>query len=384
MKVLHVLTSLNPRSGGVTQAVKSIVYGLEELGVRSEVVTFDGAPGYGVDEPLTVHNLGPASTSWQYAPKFVDWLDSHLPSYTHVILHGLWQYHTFAVFRALKTTLGDSPKIFVMPHGMLDPWFQHSSHRRIKALRNALYWQIVEKTTANQADALLFTSEQELQKARTTFPAYEPNSERIVGLGVLRPPLFSLDMTEAFNRLDPRFGGSPYLLYMARIDKKKGIDLLISAYLNLKADGHALPMLVVAGPGLETSFGNEVRHLAGRDPSIVFTGMLSGHAKWGALYGCSAFVLPSHQENFGIAVVEALACHKPVLITDQVDIYSEIQTSGGSLVSDDTLTGITGLLTDWGDMSEAKKHQMAVYAGQAYENYFTPEIAAQRMRGALL
>jgi hypothetical protein len=75
--------------------------------------------------------------------------------------------------------------------------------------------------------------------------------------------------------------------------------------------------------------------------------MLSGAAKWGALYGCEAFVLPSHQENFGIAVVEALACGKPVLISDQVNIWREIVEDGAGLVEGDTEEGVEKLLRNF-------------------------------------
>jgi hypothetical protein len=77
--------------------------------------------------------------------------------------------------------------------------------------------------------------------------------------------------------------------------------------------------------------------------------MLSGAAKWGALYGCEAFVLPSHQENFGIAVVEALACGKPVLISDQVNIWREIVEDGAGLVEGDAEEGVEKLLRKFFD-----------------------------------
>jgi glycosyltransferase involved in cell wall biosynthesis len=72
--------------------------------------------------------------------------------------------------------------------------------------------------------------------------------------------------------------------------------------------------------------------------------MLEGEAKWGALYGCDAFVLPSHQENFGIAVVEALACNKPVLISNKVNIWREIAEDGAGVVEEDSVEGTARML----------------------------------------
>src|SRR5690606_39791764 len=103
----------------------------------------------------------------------------------------------------------------------------------------------------------------------------------------------------------------------------------------LKQESFDIPDLVIAGPGLNTLFGSRLKKLA-VGSSIHFPGMLEGAEKWGAFSGCEAFILPSHQENFGIAVVEAMACGKPVLISNKVNIWQEIITGGGGLVGEDT------------------------------------------------
>jgi glycosyltransferase involved in cell wall biosynthesis len=72
--------------------------------------------------------------------------------------------------------------------------------------------------------------------------------------------------------------------------------------------------------------------------------MLDGDSKWGAFYGCEAFVLPSHQENFGISAVEALACDKPVLISNKVNIWREIANDEAGFVEEDTVDGTARLL----------------------------------------
>ena len=98
--------------------------------------------------------------------------------------------------------------------------------------------------------------------------------------------------------------------------------------------------------------------------------MLTGDAKWGAIYGCEAFVLPSHQENFGIAVVEALACRKPVLISNQVNIWREIESSGSGIVADDTEIDTHQLLIQWLNLSTDEKQLMGQRARDSYETYF--------------
>jgi glycosyltransferase involved in cell wall biosynthesis len=151
----------------------------------------------------------------------------------------------------------------------------------------------------------------------------------------------------------------------------------------------AFPDLVIAGPGWESRYGEEVRMLIDEvNRSIALTehrtlnteprfgetaprqhfarvhavGMLSGAAKWGALYGCEAFVLPSHQENFGIAVVEALACGKPVLISDQVNIWREIVEDGAGLVEGDTEEGVEKLLKKFLSAQRAEASGRSAFA----------------------
>jgi glycosyltransferase involved in cell wall biosynthesis len=109
--------------------------------------------------------------------------------------------------------------------------------------------------------------------------------------------------------------------------------------------------LVIAGPGWDSEYGRRIKELIREHGAwsrelgeIHMVGMLEGGAKWGALYGCEAFILPSHQENFGIAVVEALGCGRPVLISDKVNIWREIVDDGAGLVEEDSVKGTARLL----------------------------------------
>ncbi|GAB3904404.1 glycosyltransferase [Larkinella knui] len=356
-----------------------MIQGFSQHAVINEVVSLDDPQAaYLRDTPFMIHAVGPAKSAWQYAPEFLPWLKKYLQNYDAVIVHGLWHYHTYGIYKVWSQLKADKPALYVMPHGMLDPWFQRAAGRKLKAARNWLFWKLVEHKLINSATGLLFTCETEKIMARKPFRPYSPKTENVVGLGVEYPPVFTLEMQETFLETCRGLTGK-FLLFISRIDPKKGVDLVIKAYRALKLSGVDLPQLVIAGPGLNTAFGQEMVKLAGDDKAILFPGMLSGNAKWGAFYTCEAFVLPSHQENFGIAVVEALACFKPVLISDQVNIWREIDNGDAGLIGEDTEEGVYNLLDRWIKMPAGQKKQMELSARRVFDTHFTVSQASKNM-----
>lgn len=394
MNVLHIVANMDPQTGGVCQAVRTIVDGLTRRGIYNEVATVDtpDAP-YLAQYTFPVHALGPSANSWHYSARLLPWLIDTLDRFDVVIVHGLWLYPSHAVRKAIahRRQLPNArvPRFFVMPHGMLDPWFQRASGRRIKAIRNWAYWKLIENRVINDADGLLFTCQTELLLAREPFRPYHPARELNVGHGIADVPAFDPAMQAAFHERCPSLGDAPYLLFLSRIDTKKGVDLLVNAYSarQQSTDPAALPKLVIAGPGLDTAYGNQIRQQVALSPAlanaVLFPGMLTGDAKWGAFYGCQAFILPSHQENFGIAVVEALACGKPVLISDQVNIWREIDAMDGGLVGPDAQTGTQQLLENWLALSAGEQRQMGQRARQTFQHHFAIDPATDRLIDAL-
>ena len=403
MKLLHVIASMDPKLGGVCQAVRTLIGGLAAQGVHNEVASLDApAAGWAQADAFPLHALGPGRSAWSYSAKLTPWLLANLTRFDAVVLHGLWLYQGYALHRAVRhcraqlrkagTSPDLAPRLFVMPHGMLDPYFQRATGRKLKAWRNWAYWKLLEKRVVNEAAGLLFTCETERQLARQPFAPYHPQREEVVGLGVAAAPPCTPAMRAAFLATCPQLRNRPYLLFISRIHEKKGVELLLQAYarLALAAASPAtlpeVPALVIAGPGLETPYGQRMQRLANELPAaaaVYFPGMLTGEAKWGAFYGCEAFVLPSHQENFGIAVVEALACSKPVLISNQVNIWREIATAHGGLVADDTLAGTTELLQRWAQLPAPEKKLVAMRAQVLYQQRFSIEQTARHMQAVV-
>jgi glycosyltransferase involved in cell wall biosynthesis len=384
MRILHVIQSMDPKSGGPSQGIRNLDKAMHDHNIIREVVCLDrqDAP-YLTNEHFIVNTVAGGVGVWKYSAGLLPWLLNNIPRFDIVIINGLWSYHSYATWKAIRKLKESNntniPRVLVMPHGMLDPYFQKAKERRLKAIRNWIYWKLIEGNVVNDADGLLFTCETELLLARKTFNPYYPKKEYNAGYGIEAPPAYDGQMEISFKNCCPGLNGSSYLLFLSRIHPKKGVDILIEGYAELYKKFNAIdvPKLVIAGPGLETSYGKKLQTQLSLLPeisrNIFFPGMLSGDAKWGAFYGCDAFILPSHQENFGIAVVEALACNKPVLISNQVNIWREIHKENGGLVEDDTLVGTIKLLFDWINIDEREKKVMNKNAFKTYENHFKTE-----------
>lgn len=394
MRLLHIAAGIDPRYGGVSRAIQMMISSSSDSGVYNEIVCLDNPNALYLESfTCDVHALGPTKAPWHYCTHLVPWLVKNYLRFDVVIVHGLWLYHGFAARKALQK-IKDSvelkyiqiPKLFVMPHGMLDPYFQKPAGRKLKAFRNWIYWKLIEKKLINSAEAILFTCNVERELASRSFSPYTPKQQIVVGLGVEKPPLYNETMRSSFLLKCPEIIDESYLLFLSRIHEKKGVDLLISAYCNLREQGQQMPKLVIAGSGLDSSYGRKLLDQVAEnklEKEIFFPGMLNGNAKWGAFYNCDAFVLPSHQENFGIAVVEAMACGKAVLITDQINIYQEIAQAGAGIITKDTQEEIYLMLRSWIELSGIQKKAMQSIANRLYEANYDVNLATKRLLSAI-
>ena len=344
MKILRSIHSVNPALGGPIESVKQSSAILARRGHVVEIVSLDAPADSWVREcPVPVHALGPGRGNYGYSARFTPWIRERHANYDAVIIQGLWQYSSFGVWRALH---GTPTPYFVFPHGMLDPWFKRNYP--LKHLKKLLYWPWAESRVLRDAAAVLFTSEEERRLARESFPLYRCE-EVVVSYGTATPDVDLANARETFLERFPQLRDRRFLLFLGRLHEKKGCELLIEAFaavrnsteLNRSLD------LVIAGPCADEGYRRHLEQMAGSDAGIVFTGMLSGSQKWGALSGAEAFILPSHQENFGIAVAEALACGTPVLISNKVNIWREIETAEAGYVENDDLAGTRRLLERW-------------------------------------
>ena len=352
MKILHIIGTLNPAAGGPSESVR-VLLSFGPIGYTGEVVTLD-APGedFTGDIQFPVTALGPQTSTYGYNRKLYRWLRDNRHRFDGVVVNGLWQYCGLAAWLALR---GNTPYV-VFSHGMLDPYFKRAFPR--KHLKKWVYWLLAEYWILRGAYRVLFTTKEESRLAEQSFWLHKWNGY-VVPYGASRPPKDGDTLRRAFLQQFPELKGKRLMLFLGRIHRKKGCDLLIRAFLRYASLDPGLH-LVMAGPdqeGWSAGLQQEVA-AAGLSDRVHWPGMINGDAKWGAFFASEVFILPSHQENFGIAVAEALGCGLPVLLSDKVNIAAEIADDKAGLMEFDTQEGTDNLLQRWIDIPTAERNAM--------------------------
>ena len=369
LKILQLVHTLDPSVGGVAAAVLALSRGLARRGHKLDVVVLDepdvvaAVADRGPADNITVHALGSGLTSYRYSRTLWPWLRQHGGDYDRVIVNGIWQYLSFAAWRRYA---GSSVPYYVFPHGMLDPWFKETFP--LKHLKKWLYWPWAEYRVLRDAAAVIFTAEEERFRARKSFWLYRCR-EKVSPLGVEAPLISSNAKSEFLSRY-PQLQNSRNFLFLGRLHPKKGCDILLEAFARFRSNDSI--SLILAGPdqvGWESDLRRQVTRL-NLTNRVVFTGMLEGSMKQGAFANTEAFVLPSHQENFGISVVEALAVSVPVLISNRVNIWREIEADRAGYVESDDLAGTTRLVQRWIDTAPAEREMIRQNARRCFEQRF--------------
>ncbi len=338
MKILHVIATLAPRYGGPAKACVEMARAVAELGHDVRVYTTDwdfnanenrsGRLAVPTDRPVRREGVEiryfpiQIPRFWATSLPLARALRETIPWADIVHVHSLYFFPDFVVEHYCRRL--DVPYI-VRPHGSLDP-FLYRRHRARKAAVELLF---VNRMLRN-ATAIHYATEEEASLAR---PYTFGTPGIVVPLGVDADNYGRLPPAGTFRARHPEIGERRILLFFGRINFKKGLDILAKAFgrvARTRDDVH----LVIAGPdhGLKKKVVQWLRAEGALERS-TFTGMLLGEDKLAALRDAEIFVLPSYTENFGIAVVEAMACGLPVLISDKVNIWREVAAAGAGRVA---------------------------------------------------
>jgi len=326
MKILHVIANLAPRYGGPSKACWEMARAVAQLGHQVSIYTTnqDGP------EVLPVPTDGPV---WRegvevryfpiHSPRFwgASWalaraLRQEIKGVDLVHLHNLYLFHDLVSGRYCRIF---GVPYLIQPHGSLDPFI----YRRHRGRKRFMEWGF-QNRAIRKAAAILFTTAEERELA-APFTFGTPGV--VVPLGMDLDEFAGLPEPGEFRRRHPEIGAKHIILFFGRINFKKGLDILAKAFgavARRRQDVH----LVIAGPDNE-GWGARVRAwlaAEGVGACTTFTGMVLGLEKLAVLRDASLFVLPSYSENFGLAVIEAMAAGLPVIISDRVNIWREVET----------------------------------------------------------
>ncbi|HEY6804109.1 MAG TPA: glycosyltransferase [Pyrinomonadaceae bacterium] len=330
MNVLHVIPSLAEKSGGPSQAIIPMCLALQEKGIDVSLVSTDeGFSGplaanffdyKGVKTRLFPVNWG---SSFKYSKELRAWLESNVSTFDIVHIHAVFNHACVAAARACQ--MKRVPYV-LRPLGSLDSWSMKQ-----KKLKKQLFWQLAAKKMVQNAAVVHYTSVAEQHDSESYL---ELNRGAVVPLGVDVPV-----------QVDPMPDeNNPYVLVISRLVPTKNIHVLLESFIELsRKEEFAKWRLIIGGAGDEGYVRElEARVVSGQvETKVLFKGWVSGADKFSLLRSASLFALPSQHENFGVSVVEAMACKVPVVVSPEVAVSAQIQAwDAGWISSAETLTNV--------------------------------------------
>jgi len=334
MRILHVIPSLGPSRGGPSFVLRTLARGLADAGVEVHVASTDDDGRERLDVSCGVPITDAGVTYWFFRrqTRFYSvslplnrWLAQHVADYDVVHIHALFSFSSVAA--AYWARVRQVPYV-IRPLGTLNRWGIGNRRRWLKRLS----LRFLERRVLEGSAAIHFTSEQErleaaeLGIALANRYAIIPNPlEPGETAGAMARGLLRSQHSDLGNRI--------WILFLSRLDRKKGLDLLLPAFARLRAR-HPEVALILAGDG-DPDFVARLRRQAAAlkiERDLVWTGFVTGEAKRAAFADSDIFVLPSYSENFGVAVLDAMASGLPVVVSDGVAVHGEISEAKAGLV----------------------------------------------------
>lgn len=359
MRITHVIPYMHPAAGGPPVVVDRLSRELVARGHQVRVLTTDyfsrGQTAWQTEDPRPYEmEVYPTRGGYCFGSKFRSAIRSDVRASDVVHVHTLWTYASLAAARACVAA---KTPFLVMPHGMLDPysvkrgWF-----------KKQCYGRLVEWPLLRRASGMCYTHPEEQRLAASTCHGLPPG--HIVELGTESPPdCPRAELRAEFLTRHQELRGRTVVLFLGRLHSKKGLDLLIPAFdavRQQRPDAH----LLLVGPGEPTyvqSIRDEVTR-RGLDTAVTFTGVLYGRDKWAAMAASDLFILPSYQENFALAAVDAVRSGLPVLLSRRVNLWKDLVDAGVGRDCEPELNSVTAALGAC--LDDAAWRQSAIPAGK--------------------
>lgn len=356
MKIVHYIPSIDRMAGGISTYMQVLA---KPLGTMAEVHIMTHAS----ENPLPMENCKvhdipryrPFSGVWKKA--VVDLLDSVRPDIVHV--NCCWTPDC-AMIQRLAQKRGY--KVVLTPHGMLEPWIikRHYWTRKVPAL-----W-LYQKAAVQRADCVQATAESERDNLLKL--GYNSNI-KVVRLGI---DAESIEMKRSWKK-------SRQILFLSRVHVKKGINFLVEAADVLRNELQGYKILV-AGEG-DADYVEAMKRMIcdrGLQDIVKLIGGVYGDEKWRLFQTSDFFVLPTHSENFGLAIAESLASGTPVITTVGTP-WSDLNSSEAGAWIEIGTEPLVETLRRFLSLSEDELETMGRNGRKLIETKYSAHVMAEQM-----
>ena len=374
MKVLHIV-GFYPEIGGPFSALKDLLVKIHQKGVKVKVISpipknYDMKKFDFLDElPYEVVYIKeqlPRSIMPSFSLKFLNVIPKEAKSFDLIYLAGLFDFYVFPVGLCKKPIIYGARGTFMK---------EAYEIKKFKRLKKDIFMFLIGKKILKKACKIHLITQEEKEDFLEFFPEYETKTTVIPNC--INTNKYKLEDENDFREKNPQLKGKKVILFLSRINWKKGLDILIDGFARLYSERKDIHLVIAGkddGDGYESKVKSWVQD-RGLNNAVSFVGLLTGKEKLKAFYGSDVFILPSYSENFGVAIIEALACGIPVITTAKVGIWRELKEYDSAIIIEPTAEGVYKSLKNWLEMGEKAKEMTERGKKMVEELYHIDKVA---------
>jgi len=330
-KIASIINSMKLEVGGPSHSLKDLAYSNYLNNIQHDVVHLEKKINFNHNKKINYINLNQKFLRYGFSFKLLIWLIKNRNNYKLFIIHGIWQFQTLCARLIIPN------KYIVFTHGMLDPYF---GTELFKSIKKKIYWFFIEKKNLLKAKYVIANSEKEVLHLKNTFVDTKELNIKKVNYGII-PKKINLKKSKiAFLKKFNFLKKKKTIIYIGRIHPKKGCDLLVQAFKDLKKKHNY--KLLIAGE-INNNYARQLVKFVEKNNlknKVYFLGFLKDHLKWGAISFSKCSILPSHGENFGVSVIESLSVKTPVICSNKVGVYNKIKKFNSGIIINDNKKSI--------------------------------------------
>lgn len=332
MKILHITASMSSEWGGPTKVVAELTEKLVEKGNEITIFSpFRQGEELEVVKPkgvkLRLFHQSFIDKLWtSYSLELQRAVQEEVNNFDIIHIHEIWHYPHYIAYKAAKKA--GKPYVITI-HGALDPWCLD-----YKSFKKKIYSLLIQKRILKESSVIHAVTNEEVKQIKNFI---SNNNISIIPNGINPEDFINLPSRKELERLYPKLIGKKVLFFLGRIHPIKGLDLLVKVF-GIIARERDDVRLLIAGPDSD-GYEAKVKQILEKERAldkVIFTGMLEGRNKLAALGGADIFILPSYSEGFSMAILEAMICKLPVIITHQCNFSEVAEVEAGIVIESDT------------------------------------------------